>query len=232
MATQSQHSSPSASPSSTDRARPWRATLRAPWLLAALAACACGDDGGDGDGADAGPDASGEVCGPGDAPADGVIVDVGGDPEAGAVFGQLGSSANNDCPPPESGGATSITIQGAQTDPADPVPFLTLCLPRPHLIESEPVPLVDDAILDEDTRVQLIDLLAAPADGCSLDIDGDRAPSGQVTFSGFCDDGVNAAGYALSFAATVPLLRTCGADPAEPVDAELSGEVAVSAGSL
>jgi hypothetical protein len=80
--------------------------------------------------------------------------------------------------------------------------------------------------------VQLIDLLAAPADGCSLDIDGDRAPTGQVAFSGFCDDGVNDAGYALSFAATVPLLRTCGTAPAEPVDAELSGEVAVSAGSL
>ena len=231
MATQSRHSSPSPSRSNTDRPRRSRATLRVALLLAALAACG-DDDGGEGDGADAGPDASGEVCGPGDAPADGIIVDVGGDPQAGAVFGQLRSSANNDCPPPESGGPTSITIQGSQTDPADPVPFLTLCLPRPQLIGSEPLPLVDDAVLDEDTRVQLIDLLAAPADGCSLDIDGDRAPAGQVTFTGFCDDGVDEAGYALSFAATVPLLRTCGGDPAEPVEAELSGEVAVSAGSL
>lgn len=232
MATQSRHSSPSASPSSTDRARP--ASRRATaLLLAALAVCACGDDGGDGDGGpDAGPDASSEVCGPGDAPADGVIVDVGGDPEAGAVFGQLRSSANNDCPPPETGGPTSITIQGAQTDPADPKTFLTLCLPRPDLIEGEPVPLVDDDAIDDDTLVQLIDLLAAPADGCRLDIDGDRAPGGEVTFSGFCDDGIHEDGYALAFAATVPLLRTCGADPPEPVDAELTGEVAVSAGSL
>jgi hypothetical protein len=228
----SRHSSPSASRSSTDRARASRATLRAAWLLAALAACACGDDGGDGDGgADAGPDASGEVCGPGDAPADGITVELAGDLE-GVVFGQLRSSANNDCPPPETGAPTSITIQGAQTDPADPETFLTLCLPRPDRIESEPIPLVDDDMLDEDTRVQLIDLVAAPADGCSLAIDGEREPGGQVTFSGFCDDGVDEAGYALAFAATVPLLRTCGGDPPEQVDAELSGEVAVSAGSL
>lgn len=228
MATRYRLSSPSASRSSTDRARATlRASLRAAALFAAaLGLCAaCGGDD-DGGGADAGADGGGEVCGPGDAPADGITVDVGGDPEAGAVFGQLRSSANNDCPPPESGVPTSITIQGAQTDPAAPATFLTLCLPRPDLIESDPIPL------DDDTRVQLVDLLAAPADGCSLDIDRERAPGGEVTFSGFCDDGVHEDGYALGFDATVPLLRACGEDPPEPVDAELGGRVAVTAGSL
>ena len=225
MATRYRLSSPSASRSSTDRAR-----LHAAALLAAVLgmSAACGDD--DGGGADAAPDAAadggGEACGPGDAPADGITVDVGGDPEAGAVFGQLRSSANNDCPPPESGVPTSITIQGGQTDPAAPATFLTLCLPRPDLIDSDPIPL------DDETRVQLVDLLAAPADGCSLDIDRERATAGEVTFSGFCDDGVNEAGYSLGFAATVPLLRTCGEDPPESVDAALGGEVAVTAGSL
>ncbi len=80
--------------------------------------------------------------------------------------------------------------------------------------------------------MQLVDLLAAPADGCGLDIDRERAPGGTVTFSGFCDDGVNEAGYALELAATVPLLRTCSEKQPESVDAELSGEVAVTAGSL
>jgi hypothetical protein len=224
METRFRLSSPSASRSSTDR------RAAAALLAAAVALCpGCGDDDGGDDGddvADAGSDSGGELCGPGDAPADGIVIDPGDGGDSQVVFGQLRSSANNDCPPPGGGGPTSITIQGGQTDPAAPDTFLTLCLPRPDLIEADPIPLADEE------RVQLIDLLAAPGDGCTLDIDRDGAAAGEVTFSGFCDDGVNDAGYALGFAATVPLLRTCGEEPPAPVEAELSGTVAVTAGSL
>jgi hypothetical protein len=208
MATRFRHSSPSASRSSTERTH-----ARARWLaFAALAAAvapsaACG---------------GGEECGPGDAPADGITMEA---TDAVAEFGQFGSLAANDCPPPEGGEATSITIQGVQTgDGADG--RLTLCLPRPDQIEDAPLPLEDSE------RVQLIDLVATTSDGCRLEVDGDRATSGEVSFAGFCDDGNHADGFALSFAATVPLLRTCGEDPAEPIDAQLAGRAAVTSGAL
>jgi len=195
-------------------------------LIAALLLAACGgdDDDDDDDVVDAGADAGAE-CGPGDAPADGVTVAGGGGEPAGASFGQLHSSPNNDCTAPH-GGPTSLTIQGAQTDPADPARFLVLCLPSPDQIGDAPIPLDDDA------RVQLIDLAAAPADGCRLALDRDRAPSGEITFSGFCADGTDPAGYALAFSGSVPLLRTCGEDEAEAIDAELGGSAAVIADNL
>ena len=226
METRFRLSSPSASRSSTDR------RAAAALLAAAVALCpGCGDDDGGDDGddvADAGSDGGGELCGPGDAPADGIVIDAGDGADSQVVFGQLRSSANNDCPPSGGGGPTSITIQGSQTDPAAPdTTFLTLCLPRPDLIGSDPIPL------DDPTRVQLVDLLAAPADGCALDIDRKGgAAAGEVTFSGFCGDGVDEAGYALGFAATVPLVRTCGEESPAPVEAQLGGTVAVTAGSL
>jgi hypothetical protein len=162
----------------------------------------------------------GEECGPGDAPADGITVEAS---DAVAEFGQFGSLAANDCPPPEGGEATSITIQATQVG-ADG--FLTLCLPRPDQIDDAPIPIEDSE------RVQLIDLVASTSDGCRIEVDGDREPSGEVTFSGFCDDGTHEGGYALSFAATVPLVRTCGDDPAEQLEAQLGGRVAVTSGSL
>ena len=162
----------------------------------------------------------GEECGPGDAPADGITVEAS---DAVADFGQFGSLAANDCPPPEGGEATSVTIQGTQVGAEG---LLTLCLPRPDQIEDAPIPIEDSE------RVQLIDLVANTSDGCRLTVDGDREPSGEVTFSGFCEDGNHEDGYALSFAATVPLLRTCGEDPAEPIEAQLGGRAAVTSGSL
>lgn len=202
MATRSRPSWPSASRSNTER------------LLAALAGAAlvavagCGGDD--------------SVCGPGDAPVDGVTV-------AESTFGQFWSSPNNDCPPPGGSGPTSLTVQGAQTDPEAPVDstFLVLCLPRPDEIGSAPIPLTDS------DRVQLIDLVATDADDCDVELDRDRPLAGTITFSGFCGDGDGDEGYAISFDATVPMLRTCSVDgepgEPEPIEAEVGGRVAVDA---
>jgi hypothetical protein len=177
--------------------------------LAALAALAAGcGGGGDGD------------CGPGGAPASGVTVAAGGE---GVEFGQFRSSPNNDCTAP-GGGPTSLTVQGGQTDPADPARFLVLCLPRPDRIGGDPIALGDEEL------VQLVDLTATVDGECRVDLDRDRAPAGTVAFGGFCGDGGDA-GYSLAFDATVPLLRSCPGDTGdpEPVDGELGGAAAVTA---
>jgi hypothetical protein len=204
MATQSRHSSRSASRSSIDRR-----ALALLGLLAAGAAAGCGDD---------------AQCGAADAPSDGVTVAAGSGEAETAAFGEFHSSPNNDCPPPGGGGAVSLTVQGAQVDPAGVTGFFILCLPRPDDIGGGAISLTDE------DRVQLIDLVGETADGCGLDLDRDRPLEGTITFSGFCDDGTHADGYAMSFDATVPLLRTCaeGGDD-EPIDAELGGSVAVIA---
>lgn len=208
----------SRSPSRSPTKGPHAAGLLA--ILAALALAACGgdDDGPDDDG----PDAGGDACGPG-----GVTDAVGVAPATGepATFGQFHSSANNDCTAP-GGGPTSLTLQGAQVDPADPARFLVLCLPSPDRIGEEPVSIADDSL------VQLVDLVAMPADGCRVELDRERAPSGEVSFAGYCDDGSDPAGYALSFDAQVPVLRTCGEDEPEAIDAALDGAAPVVADGL
>lgn len=203
METRSPLSSPSSSRSRTDR-------LAAGVLaLAAALAGACGGDDDDGD----------DACGPG-----AVTDEVGVSPTAGdpATFGQFHSSANNDCTAP-GGGPTSLTIQGAQVDPADPARFLVLCLPSPDQIGDQPVSIADDSL------VQLIDLVAVPADGCRVELDRDRAPSGTISFAGYCEDGSDPAGYALSFDAQVPVLRTCGEDEPQAIEAALDGAAPVIA---
>jgi hypothetical protein len=206
METLSPLSSPSSSRSRTDR--PAAGALA---LLAALALSACGGDDG--------PDAGGELCGPG-----GVTDAVGVAPATSepATFGQFHSSANNDCTAPGDG-PTSLTIQGTQVDPADPARFLVLCLPSPDLIGQEPVSIADDSL------VQLVDLVAMPADGCRVELDRDRAPSGTISFGGYCADGGDPAGYALSFDVQVPVLRTCGEDEPEAIEAALDGAAPVVA---
>ncbi|HYU15697.1 MAG TPA: hypothetical protein VEL05_06490, partial [Candidatus Acidoferrum sp.] len=122
-----------------------------------------------------------------------------------------------------------LTVQGGQTDPSDPARFLVLCLPRPDRIGSDAIPL------DDTERVELIDLTATDTDGCRLELDRDRPLAGDITFSGFCQDGTHPDGYALSFAATVPLLRACPVDAGpvveDPVDGHLGGRAAVAVSS-
>lgn len=167
---------------------------------------------------------SGDDCGPGDAPADGVTLTSGA---ASQTFGGFHSSANNDCPPPGGSGPTSLTVEGHQVDPAVSNRFLTLCLPRPDQIGGDPV------ALDDDSLVQVIDVMAQDSDGCRYDLDRTgELGSATVALSGFCKDGTDAAGYALSLSGTLPMTRTCGSAGAEPVTMTLAGTVAVTADQL
>ena len=204
METRSPRSSPSSSRSRTDRS-----AAGALALLAALASSACGGDDDDGP----------STCGPGDVTDAVEVTPATGEP---ATFGEFHSSANNDCTAPGDG-PTSLTIQGTQIDPADPARFLVLCLPSPDLIGEAPISIADDSL------VQLIDLVAMPADGCRVALDRDRAPSGTVSFGGYCDDGIDPAGYSLTFDVQVPVLRTCGEDEPEAIEAALEGAAAVIA---
>ena len=179
--------------------------------LSAILLCVslgCGDD---------------EVCGPGEAAADGVTIEVGGQT---ITHGDFTSSPNNDCPDP-GGGPTSLTIEGKQTSPAGSA-VLTLCVPSPDEIGAAPIPLAGD------DRIQIIDV-GGEIDGCRLFRDPAQPASGTITFFGYCDDGLSPDGYALELSGTVPGRRACPVDAGmtdEPVTLALSGKAAVAAINL
>jgi hypothetical protein len=197
-----------------------------PWLVGlALAALAPGC-GGDGDGA---PDARAAVCGPDDAPPDGLMVAI---PGAAVAYAGFTSSPNNDCPPAE-GGPTSLTIEGLQTDLGAGQRFsMVLCLPRPAQLDVAGLgtATVD---LDNDRLVQLIDVNALLPDLCQIRRVSAMPPAGTITFSGYCEAGLATDGYALTFDGSAPGIRRCsdgmGGFTEEPVTITLSGTVAVQA---
>lgn len=164
--------------------------------------------------------ACGEPCGPGDAPPSGVTATAGGET---VEYGQFTTSPNNDCS--VAGHPTSLTLDGVQTDPATSPPLhLTFCLPRPDEIGSDPVPL------DDTQRIEVIDIFA-DAGGCLLSLDRTVTPTGTITFTGYCGDGTDPAGYAISFDATVGGTLSCSGDAGadQSVTVTLGGEAAVQA---
>lgn len=193
---------PSPSPSRTD-------TLALALVVggAALAGLAgCGDD---------------DSCGPGEAPADGITLTVGGET---VTYGGFTASENNDCTVNGSG-VISVSVHGTQVGGSS---SLTLCLPRPDLLGADPVPLVPSrpTPMAED-RAMVIDSSAALAGGCTAQKDITMMPSGTARFLGYCDGGASTAGYALELTGTVPLVKTCGA-VMENVSGTLAGTVAVA----
>lgn len=135
-------------------------------------------------------------------------------------YGDFTSSPNNDCTPPGRQ-PTSLTIDGRQLDPQPSISFgITLCVPRPDDIGSQPVTLGDPE------RLQLIDVFAELADGCLVQLDRTGQSSGTASFEGFCGDGSDAGGYAMSFDAAIPVTRMCDG---QADTLELSGRVAVEA---
>ncbi len=187
--------------------------LAAATMAAALGIGACGGDDGD--------------CGPAAEAGDQASVTAGGET---LTYDGFTSSPNNDCPPPE-GGPTSLTIDGTQSDIASQIPrFLTFCLPRPAEIGTGPIALDNsDLILVENVNGDL-------ADDCSLSKDSAGTPSGTVEIVGFCDDGLDPAGFALQLSGTVPGIRRCpdgaGGTTDEPVTIDISGTVRVEAVNL
>ena len=157
------------------------------------------------------------VCGPGDAPPDGVVATVAGET---IRYGAFTSSPNNDCTPPGRS-VTSLTVDGRQLDPQPSIPFrITLCVPRPDDLGSDPVSLGDTE------RLQLVDVFAELADGCLVQLDRDSALSGSARFEGLCGDGVDTAGYAIALDADIPVTRMCDG---QADTLTLSGRAAVAA---
>jgi hypothetical protein len=75
--------------------------------------------------------------------------------------------------------------------------------------------------------VQVIDASAALAAGCTAAIDPTLAPAGTARFDGYCADGADPAGYALSLTGTVPVRVTCPGGTTA-MTATLGGAVAVA----
>lgn len=175
--------------------------------LVLISTVGCGDD---------------EVCGPGEATADGVSMEIDG---TALSYGSFTSSPNNDCP---GDGPTSLTIEGRQLSPPPTAGTfaLTFCLPNPDDIGSDPIELEGDSL------VEVVDI-SGEADGCTFLIDRTRPRTGTIAFIGYCDDGSNPAGYAIELDGSVPVLQTCPAGPANAPNAvTLSGQASVDAINL
>ncbi len=174
-------------------------------LAAAAASC-----GGGGQHCNTGPDAGFSAP----------IMTVGGETFS---FGLFHSSPNADC------ALDSVTIEGHQGGVQSGFP-ITFCLRDPSKIGSSPVSLADTSM---NGPVRLEDTSAEAAMGCTIAI-GSGAPTGTLTFEGFCTTPEE--GFNVTFAASVPGKKTCPADagPAVVTDVtiQLAGTVAVKNHSL
>lgn len=184
--------SPGSSPS------PSRSSISALAIAAVLALGGCGNDN--------------IVCGPEDAPADGVTLTVGADT---VNIGSWTSSANNDCP--ADGHPISLTLDGIQSGGTF---HTTFCLPRPDELGGSFA--IDDALHLEVVNV------SAELDGCTVVRDSSQSPTGTIEFTGYCSDGSHPAGYAIEFEASVPGIQICNMVET-PVTIELGGRAAVTA---
>jgi len=183
-------------PSSTDLA-----VLLATLVAAAGAGAGCSDD----------------TCGPGGAPATGLV--AAGD-QVTLTYGNLSGLAGNDCPDPSAPeGVISRSIEGTQTDGTG---LITLCVPRPDLLMSGPRTL---GTITSQADVRIVDLQGM-ASGCTFTLDSSQQPTGTATATGVCADGADPAGFALALDGSVTLRRTCGAT-VDTVTVTLSGTVAV-----
>jgi hypothetical protein len=171
-------------------------------LLVALAACS-----------DGGGDDEGVVCGTGGAPADGITLT--GEGIEVRYQGFL-AGPNNDCPDTDPSAPTSMTIVGTQ---ADSGAALVLCVSRPDRFGNQATPLGTAIIVEDADGV---------AGGCTLNASKDTAaPTGTARAEGYCDDGKNAAGFALVIDAEVNVAVRCG-DAEQTRRLRISGRAAVS----
>ena len=162
---------------------------------------------------------SDDTCGPGDAPAAGLVA------ESDMVtlsYGNLSGLLGNDCPDPAAPeGVISLSIEGRQT--GDPAGLITFCIPRPDLLMQGERSL---GTITSTADVRIVDLQGS-ANGCALSLDASRPPTGGARATGVCDNGDSPDGFALSLEGGVSLRRTCGAT-VDTVLVTLRGRVAVS----
>lgn len=196
---------------SRSRSRSSTESLAAAALALALAACA--DDGG-------------TSCGFGAAPPNGITATIDGEV---IRYTSFTSSVNNDCTLFDSG-VISITIQGVQEGVTPDPPNMALCLPRPDLLGSSPSPLAPSRVPpDPSDRVQLFDVSAVTAAGCTVTQEVATTPTGTAAFDGYCEGGTSDVGYALTLDGSVPVVVTCTGMPARTTTAFLAGTAAIVA---
>lgn len=162
--------------------------------ISGLVATGCGDD-----------------CGPGDAPAFGLLASSA---DVTLNYGNFTSGANNDCRDSTVPDIISLTLEGTQQDSTS---IIVLCIPRPDQL----------AVMDQPigSGLRIIDV-NGELEGCTYKYDSTRVATGMVHAKGLCDNGTNDAGYALGITGNMSLVRTCGAT-VDTVAVELSGLVAV-----
>ena len=161
---------------------------------------------------------SDDSCGPGSAPAIGMVASGGA---ATLTFGHFTGGLNNDCPasnPPA--GVVSMTIFGAQ-DGGDGA--IALCVSRPDLLANGSQALGADVAGSE---VRLIDL-NGQVSGCRYSVDRAKAITGTATSKGMCDNGNDPSGFALTLSGALTFTRTCGST-VDSFQVMLSGTVAIT----
>ena len=157
---------------------------------------------------------SGPACGPGSAA---VVFTVSNGADVTLEYGDVVSSANNDCPDTSApAGVVSLTVNATEMGGTD---IVTFCIPRPDKLAKTPGQLGTD--------VKVVDFNGT-ANSCTLTLDTLAPPSGTVAADGMCNNGSNKAGYALGFAGHLVLTRNC-AGTNDMVPVTLSGTVAVTA---
>jgi hypothetical protein len=170
-------------------------------LAAAPLAAGCGDD-----------------CGPGGAPASGIVASS---DMVTLTYGDLSGLLGNDCPDPAAPeGVISLSVEGHQSGGTG---RLTFCIPRPDLL------LEGDRALGTATSnadVRIIDV-SGMANNCTFTFDSSRLPTGAAQATGVCANGDSPDGFALSIDAAISLRRTCGT-VIDTVAVTLRGRVAVS----
>ena len=156
-----------------------------------------------------------ETCGPQGA---GAFALVAAGTGVSLTYGDLVASQNNDCPAAGApAGVVSLTITGKQMGTAG---LVTLCVPRPDELATTAAPL--------GSGVELVDFTGSDPT-CSYELDMVTPPTGTATAHGLCDNGSNAAGFALDFDGGLSFDRTCGTT-VDTVAVTLTGDVAVTVG--
>ena len=132
-------------------------------------------------------------------------------------YGNITSGPNNDCPVMDAPtGVISLTLQGTQVDGPG---LLTLCIPRPDLLQNGTRQLGTD--------VRIIDL-SGDKDGCTYTFEQLRPATGDVSTEGMCDNGKDLAGYAITIDGNLSLKRMC-ATVNDTIAVSFAGTVAVEA---
>ena len=181
----------------------WRSLLLSSTSLVFLGGASCSDD----------------ECGPMGAPKDGLTASS---VEVTLSYGNLLSRAGSDCPvadaPP---GVIALTIEGRQTDGTG---FITLCIPRPDLLELGNRSLGHTSSTAD---IRIIDV-EGTANNCSYSIDQTRPPTGKGAGLGVCANGTDQAGFAIDLDGAISLRRTCGTT-VDTIAVKLAGKIAVEA---